>query len=76
MEYQGQGWMNPDSNMAFAKERDRPRRDFRSPVCDMGTRIRATAPRSAYGGKTYYFCSSAHKDTFDALPAKWVKQGP
>jgi putative intracellular protease/amidase/YHS domain-containing protein len=34
---------------------------------------RATAPKSSYKGKTYYFCSGAHKQQFDAAPAKFVE---
>jgi YHS domain-containing protein len=30
------------------------------------------APKSAYKGKTYYFCSSDHKEQFDAAPDKFT----
>ncbi|MBI2832429.1 MAG: YHS domain-containing protein [Chloroflexi bacterium] len=34
----------------------------------------ATAPaKSEYKGKTYYFCAPGCKKTFDANPAKYVK---
>jgi YHS domain-containing protein len=33
----------------------------------------ATALKTVYKGKTYYFCSSDHKATFDAGPADFVK---
>jgi YHS domain-containing protein len=41
------------------------------PVCQM-TVDPATAPKSVYKGKTYYFCSGHHKQEFDATPAKFV----
>jgi transcriptional regulator GlxA family with amidase domain/YHS domain-containing protein len=72
MEYQGQGWMNPDSNQiyaqAFTESEDHPS----CPVCRMAVDP-ATAPQSVYKGKTYYFCSGDHKQQFDAAPGKFVK---
>jgi YHS domain-containing protein len=35
----------------------------------------ATAPKYVYKGKTYYFCSKADKDQFDATPDKFVDAG-
>jgi YHS domain-containing protein len=32
-----------------------------------------TAPKSMYKGKNYYFCSPAHKQEFDATPAKFIE---
>jgi YHS domain-containing protein len=32
----------------------------------------ANALKTIYNGKTYYFCSSNHKATFDAAPADFV----
>jgi YHS domain-containing protein len=32
----------------------------------------ATAPKSVFKGKTYYFCSDNDKKTFDAAPDKFV----
>jgi putative intracellular protease/amidase/YHS domain-containing protein len=71
MEYQGQGWMNPDSNQiyaqAFTESDDHPS----CPVCRMAV-APATAPQSVYKGKTYYFCSADHKQQFDAAPGKFL----
>ena len=69
MEYQGQGWMNADSNAAYLKV---PASKDGHPLCaicgmDVDT---ANGPKSAYKGKTYYFCSQGHKDTFDGAPEK------
>lgn len=71
LEYQGQGWMNPDSNIAYAKRRVSTDRHPLCPVCDMEV-SKATAPSSVYRGKTYYFCSTDHKKIFDASPARFL----
>lgn len=71
LEYQGQGWLDPASNHAFAL---RPRSTDAHPlcaVCDMEVE-KATAPSSAYRGRTYYFCMDAHKKLFDARPASFL----
>jgi len=72
MEYQGQGWMNPDSNEVYAKVRTSTDEHPVCSVCDMDV-DRATAPKSVYKGKTYYFCSPDHKEQFEAAPEKFVK---
>jgi YHS domain-containing protein len=41
------------------------------PVCQMDVDP-ATAPKSAYKGKSYYFCMQNHKNIFDATPDKFV----
>jgi YHS domain-containing protein len=69
MEYQGQGWMNPDSNSIDAKVRTST---DEQPVCDMDV-DRSTALSSVYKGKKYYFCMPGHKEQFDAAPEKFVK---
>src|SRR5580704_2231619 len=53
MEYQGQGWMNPDSNNVYAKARTSTNEHPICPICDMDV-DRATALSSVYKGKTYY----------------------
>ena len=72
MEYQGQGWMNPDSNSVYAKFRTSTDEHPICPVCDMDVDA-ANAPKSAYKGKTYYFCSQSHKEQFEAAPEKFSK---
>jgi YHS domain-containing protein len=72
MEYQGQGWMNPDSNNVYAKARTSTDEHPICPVCDMDVDT-STAPKSAYRGKTYYFCSRDHKEQFDATPEKFAR---
>jgi YHS domain-containing protein len=44
------------------------------PVCGM-TVDPASAPKSTYAGKTYYFCSGEDKAKFDKNPAGYVKKG-
>jgi transcriptional regulator GlxA family with amidase domain len=72
MEYQGQGWMNPDSNNVYAKARTSTDEHPICPICDMDV-DRATAITSVYKGKTYYFCMPSHKQQFDATPEKFAK---
>jgi putative intracellular protease/amidase/YHS domain-containing protein len=71
MEYQGQGWMNPDSNQAYAAM---PVSTAEHPVCLVcGMDVDpATAPKSVFKGTTYYFCSDNDKKTFDVAPDKFV----
>ena len=72
MEYQGQGWRNPDSNEMYAQIRVSTDTHPLCPVCEMDTDP-ATAPKSMYKGKTYYFCSNDHKTLFDAAPEKYIE---
>src|ERR1700730_1000802 len=71
MEYQGQGWMNPDSNQIYASAPVSTAEHPLCPVCGMDADP-ATAPKSVFKGKTYYFCSDDDKKTFDAAPEKFV----
>jgi putative intracellular protease/amidase/YHS domain-containing protein len=72
MEYQGRGWMNADSNAVYAKLPSSLDGHPLCVVCSMAIDP-ATALKTVYNGKTYYFCSSDHKATFDAGPADFVK---
>jgi putative intracellular protease/amidase/YHS domain-containing protein len=71
MEYQGQGWMNPDSNEIYASARASTEAHPICPLCDMDVDP-SRAPSSTYKGKTYYFCSADHKAQFDAAPDKFT----
>ena len=42
-------------------------------VCGMQVDPATAAGSSQYGGKTYYFCSTACKAKFDANPRQFVK---
>src|SRR5664279_375261 len=69
LEYQGQGWLNPNSNAAYLQAKVSTDEHPLCQVCSMDV-DRANAPKSVYKGKTYYFCSPDHKATFDAAPEK------
>lgn len=71
MEYQGQGWMNSDSNQVYATEPVPTAGHTLCPVCGMDV-APATAPKSSFNGKTYYFCSEDDKKTFEAAPEKFT----
>jgi transcriptional regulator GlxA family with amidase domain len=70
LEYQGQGWLNPASNMAYAKRRRSTAQHPLCAVCDMEV-AKASAPSSIYRGRTYYFCMAGHKSVFDASPVSF-----
>jgi putative intracellular protease/amidase/YHS domain-containing protein len=71
MEYQGEGWMNPDSNQVYASAPLSTAEHPLCAVCGMDIDLK-TAPRSVYKGTTYYFCSDDDKKTFDAAPDKFA----
>ena len=71
MEYQGQGWMNPDSNQTYAVAAVSTAEHPLCPVCGMDVDPK-TAPKSVFKGSTYYFCSDDDKKTFDAAPDKFA----
>src|SRR5713101_48845 len=71
MEYQGQGWMNPDSNQTYAVAAVSTAEHPLCPVCGMDVDPKI-APKSVFKGTTYYFCSDDDKKTFDTAPEKFV----
>jgi putative intracellular protease/amidase/YHS domain-containing protein len=71
MEYQGLGWMNPDSNQVYAATPVSTAEHPVCPVCGMDVDP-ATAPKSVFKGTTYYFCSDDDKKTFGTAPDKFV----
>jgi transcriptional regulator GlxA family with amidase domain/YHS domain-containing protein len=71
MEYQGQGWMNANSNQIYASTPVSTAEHPLCPVCEMDVDPKI-APKSVFKGKTYYFCSDDDKKTFDAAPDKFV----
>jgi len=68
MEYQGHGWLDPDSNSAYAKRVSTDEHPL-CPVCEMDG---DPSLKSVYKGKAYYFCSQEHKQMFDRVPNKFV----
>jgi transcriptional regulator GlxA family with amidase domain len=71
MEYQGQGWMNADSNQVYATAPVSTADHPLCPVCGMDVDPKSAA-KSVFKGKTYYFCSDDDKKTFDAAQDKFV----
>ncbi len=71
MEYQGLGWMNPESNQVYAATPVSTAEHPLCVVCGMDVDP-ANGPKSVFKGATYYFCSDADKKTFDAAPDKFV----
>lgn len=71
MEYQGTGWTDPASNRRYAERQISRTAKPACAVCAMEVEV-ATALSSKYKDKTYYFCSTAHKEAFDAAPQKFA----
>ena len=71
LEYQGLGWMNPDSNLAYAKDRVSTVLHPLCPVCEMDVDT-ASAPKSVFRNRTYYFCTVGHKALFDNSPDRFA----
>jgi putative intracellular protease/amidase/YHS domain-containing protein len=71
LEYQGQGWKDPNSNAIYAQAP----KGLTCPVCGMPSDP-AKKATSIYKGKTYYFCQMGEvcKGTFDAAPGKYAEQ--
>ncbi len=65
MEYQGKGWLNPDSNEAYAKL---PVSTEEHPMCPVCVMDADKSIRSSHNGKNYYFCSASDKALFDRHP--------
>ena len=71
MEYQGEGWMNPDSNQTYATSLTSTAEHPLCIVCGMDVDPKR-APKSIFKDATYYFCSEDDKKTFDASPDKFI----
>jgi len=69
MEYQGRGWLDPNSNLVYAKTRVSTDEHPRCPVCCMDG---DPSLKSVYKSKTYYFCLPHHKEMFDTAPDKFA----
>ena len=44
----------------------------KDPVCGMSLDEKKAAATVSHGGKTYYFCSTGCKATFEKAPEKYV----
>jgi len=69
MEYQGRGWLDPNSNLVYAKTLVSTDGHPLCPVCGMDG---DPGLKSVYKGKTYYFCTWHHKEMFDTAPDKFA----
>jgi putative intracellular protease/amidase/YHS domain-containing protein len=71
LEYQGTGWMHPESNARYTLK---PERDAAHPICPV-CEIQVSAKSEftwVYEGNRYFFCSQWCKDHFVANPARYV----
>lgn len=71
LEYQGRGWLDPESNVAFAKKPISTDAHPICPICEMEV-DKATALSEHYHDHVVYFCSQEHKDRFDKTPDRFV----
>jgi len=72
MEYQAQGWTDPNANAAYRRRLVSSAAQPLCPVCEMDVDPQS-APKSVYHGQSYYFCMPAHKDAFDAAPENYLR---
>jgi transcriptional regulator GlxA family with amidase domain len=72
LEYQGQGWLNPDSNQVYAHAAKSTSAHPLCPVCEMEA-AKVAALSSVYRKHTYYFCMESHKQMFDANPVAYLE---
>jgi putative intracellular protease/amidase/YHS domain-containing protein len=63
IEYQGKGWLNPDSNEAFETM---PALDGKRPLCPLCFMEGDPAIKVVHAGKTYYFCAESEKEFFES----------
>jgi transcriptional regulator GlxA family with amidase domain len=71
LEYQGKGWMDPNSNSIYAQLKV-PVAVPGHPLCPVCAMEGVLSISSVYKGKTYFFCMQEHKETFDATPDKFA----
>ena len=72
MEYQGEGWLNPNANQVYAHAVRSTDAHPLCPVCEMEV-AKSAALSSVYRKHTYYFCMDAHKQMFDANPLAYLE---
>jgi|SRR5579871_678470 len=70
LEYQGEGWMNADSNSVYAQPFVQTANHPVCPVCGMDP---DRSLKSEFQDKTYYFCSPPHQKLFDRKPEAFLK---
>ena len=62
IEYQGRGWLDPDSNKKYAIL---PRLDGEKPLCPLCLMEGDPAIKAEHKGKTYHFCAAGEKQFFE-----------
>lgn len=72
LEYQGEGWKDPNSNSMFAAAPVSTDEHPVCPICEMGV-DKKSALAEVYKGRTVYFCGKSCKELFDKSPEKYVK---
>lgn len=63
IEYQGDGWLDPNSNQAYAKFTET---DEAHPICPLCQMEGDKSLKSTHKGKNYYFCHPSEKQFFDS----------
>lgn len=73
LEYQSTGWMHPESNVEFVQAQPIPKAgEALDPVCEIVVN-QSTAPKTQFGGKTYYFNCTWCQGQFMKHPERFVK---
>ncbi len=72
LEYQGNGWKDPNSNSVFAEAPRSTDEHPVCPICEMAV-SKSGAITEVYKGRTVYFCAEGCKKEFDANPEKYLK---
>jgi len=71
LEYQGTGWMHPESNAQFAQRTVGTTEHPICPVCEMEIDPK-TEFKTEFEGKTYHFCGKWCQDHFVANPRRYL----
>lgn len=71
LEYQGQGWRDPNSNAEFAKKPVSTDDHPVCPVCELEVDKRK-ALTGSFRNKMYFFCSEGDKERFERTPDRFV----
>jgi len=77
LEHLSSAWKNPGLNSAYANRPSLTGAHPLCPVCEMGANWSGNdlqkLPTDVYRGKRYYFCSEAHKTTFEKTPERYAE---
>lgn len=70
LEYQGTGWMHPESSSAYAAPAIAPDGRHLCPVCEMEVGAEALHT-TTYGGRSWFFCGAWCHDRFQENPSRF-----